>query len=360
MPASRNRRSTMRTTMSDVARIAEVSPSTVSLFLRDPDAVSEPRRARIRQAIEALRYVPNRMAGALATASTHVVGVIVPSLVNSFFAETVSALQSVLMTEGYQILIGHTTYDPQREEELVRTFLSWSPSAIVLTGLGHSRTTRQMLISSSIPVVEIWELGPQPIDMMVGFSHGDVGRMQTRHLIDRGCRNIAFIGAQLGQDARAAQRAQGYCDVLKSHSGMSPPEIAVAPAQTASAGAETFAELIRARPGLDGIVFSNDILALGAFMEAQRQGIAIPRQLRMIGFGGLDFTSAHVADLSTIVPPRREIGEEAARLLLARIENRPTDGRVILDPVAVFRNSTAPDCDARDPSAPGTAHTATG
>lgn len=340
MTEHRQRRSTQRTTMRDVARVAEVSPSTVSLFLREPDAVSEARRQRIQRAIDSLRYVPNRMAGSLAAASTRVVGVIVPSLVNSFFAETVSALQSALMANGYQILIGHTNYDAAREEELVRTFLSWSPSAIVLTGLGHSRVTRQMLESSSVPVVEMWEAGPQPIDLMVGFSHADVGRLQTRHLIERGCRSIAFIGAQLDKDGRAAQRAQGYRDVLNSHTTLAPPEIVIADAQSASAGAVAFGALLDRRPELDGVVFSNDILALGSFMEAQRRGIAIPERLRMIGFGGLDFTSETVADLSTIVPPRREIGEHVAEMLLARIEDRETQTRIILDPVPVYRRST--------------------
>ncbi len=341
MPHSRNRRSTMRTTMNDVARVAEVSASTVSLFLRDPDSVSARRRARIRDAIEALRYVPNRMAGALATASTRVVGVIVPSLVNSFFAETVSALESALMEKGYQILIGHTNYDLIREEELVRTFLSWSPSGIVLTGLGHSRSTRQMLEASSVPVVEMWEIGPQPIDLMVGFSHADVGRLQTRHLIDQGCQAIAFIGAQLDKDSRAAQRAQGYSDVLNSHSGVTAPEIVVADAQSASASARAFADIVIRRPDLDGLVFSNDILALGALMEAQRRSISVPEQIRMIGFGGLDFTSEQVADLSTIVPPRQEIGAHVAQMLLARIEDRPTAESIILNPVPCYRRSTA-------------------
>lgn len=340
MSEQRQRRSTQRTTMGDVARVAEVSPSTVSLFLRDPDAVSAARRRRIQRAIDTLRYVPNRMAGALAAASTQVVGVIVPSLVNSFFAETVSALQSALMARGYQILIGHTNYDAAREEELVRTFLSWSPSGIVLTGLAHSRGTRQMLEGSSLPVVEMWEAGPQPIDLMVGFSHGDVGRLQARHLIERGCRAIAFLGAQMDKDARAAQRAQGYRDVLNSHSGQALPEITVAEAQSAEAGAVAFGALLDRRPGLDGVVFSNDILALGAMMEARRRGIAVPAQMRMIGFGGLDFTSERVADLSTIVPPRREIGEHVAAMLFARIEKRETPTRVILDPVPVFRRST--------------------
>lgn len=341
MSPERSRRGTQRITMSDVARMADVSPSTVSLFLRNPDSVSQRKGARIQQAIEALQYVPNRMAGALAAASNRVVGVIVPSLVNSFFADTVSALQDDLMRAGYQTLIGYTNYDPAREAELVRTFLSWSPSGIVLTGLGHTRATRQMLEATNIPVVEMWEIGPYPIDMMVGFSHADVGRLQARHLIERGCRKIVFIGARLDQDSRAAQRAGGYVDVLKSCPGVAAPDIRDAGAQSASAGAAAFAALVAQGADTDGIVFSNDILALGALMEARRHDIAIPAQMRMIGFGGLDFTSDQVAGLSTIVPPRREIGEAVARMVLARVEGQNTDRSVVLEPVPVYRNSTA-------------------
>ncbi len=349
MTTERSRRSTRRTTMTEVARVAEVSPSTVSLFLRSPDSVSARKRGRIQHAIDSLRYVPNRMAGSLAAASTNVIGVIVPSLVNSFFADTVSALQDHLMAEGYQILIGHTDYDLSREEELVRTFLSWSPSGIVLTGLGHSRGTRQMLEASDIPVVEMWETGPHPIDMMVGFSHADVGRSQARHLVDRGCRNIAFIGARLGQDARAAQRGQGYRDVLQAHSGLAAPDIVDAPAQTSSAGAVAFGELAARRPDLDGVVFSNDILALGALMEARRQNLPVPEQIKMIGFGGVDFTSDLVTGLSTIAPPRRLIGERAAELIIASIRGQEFE-RYVTVASETFHRQTSASTDAANPS----------
>lgn len=347
----RVRRGTQRATMTEVARAAGVSASTVSLYLREPEAVSPKLRQRVQQAIDSLRYVPNRMAGALAAAHSRVVGVVVPSLVNSFFADTVTALQERLMPEGYQLLLGHTDYDLATEEELVRTFLSWSPAGMVLTGLGHSRATRRMLEDSDVPVVEMWELGPHPIDMLVGFSHAEVGRMQTRHLIEAGARNIAFIGARLDLDDRAAQRAGGYRDVLDAHSGMAAPEVIEAERQASSAGAAAFAGLIARRPDLDGVVFSNDILALGARMEAARQGIAVPDQVRMIGFGGLDFTDGTVAGLSTVAPPRREIGRQVAELLLGRIVGEATEDRVELPVLLTPRASSGSAAPATESAA---------
>lgn len=322
MSEPRRRRGTNRTTMTDVARMAGVAPSTVSLYLRAPEAVSPKLGVRVKKAIDSLNYVPNLMAGALAATRTRVVGVVVPSIVNSFFADTVTALQTRLWAANYQMLIGHTHYDPATEEQLVRTFLSWSPGAMVLTGLHHNRATRRMLEATDIPVVEMWELGPQPIDRLVGFAHGDVGRMQARHLIEKGRREIAFIGARLERDQRAAQRSEGYAEALRSHSETAPPEVIDIghEASTAAAGA-AFAALLERRPSVDGVVFSNDLLALGALFQAQRSGIAIPDRVALIGFGDLDFGHDSVPTLSTVAPPRTEIGERVADQILARLDD---------------------------------------
>jgi LacI family transcriptional regulator, gluconate utilization system Gnt-I transcriptional repressor len=321
---TRRRGGPARVTMTDVARLAVVSPSTVSLFLRDPAHVSPKLRPRIQEAIDSLGYVPNLMAGALAGARPRVVGVVVPSLVNSFFADTVTAMQTRMLAEDVQLLIGHSNYDDATEERLVRTFLAWSPAAMVLTGLHHGRATHRMLAGTEQPVVEIWELGPNPIDMLVGFSHADVGRAQTRHLIAEGCRDIAFVGARLGRDRRAAQRSRGYEDTLASHSGLAPPMVIDAgPQGSTEAAACAFVELLSRRPRLDGIVFSNDLLALGALFEAGRRGVAIPEQVAVIGFGDLDFGKSSLPRLSTVRPPGREIGARTAELVLGRAAGRP-------------------------------------
>jgi LacI family transcriptional regulator, gluconate utilization system Gnt-I transcriptional repressor len=320
---TRRRRGPARVTMIDVARLAGVSPSTVSLYIRDAPAVSGKLGSRIEAAIDSLGYVPNLMAGALAGARPRVVGVVVPSLVNSFFADTVTALQNRMAPEGVQLLIGHSDYDDDAEERLVRTFLAWSPAAMVLTGLHHGRAARRMLAASDVPVVEIWELGPNPIDAAVGFSHSEVGRTQTRHLIAGGARDIAFIGARLNRDRRAAQRARGYEDTLASHSGLAPPLVVDAgPQGSTEAAAGAFAALLRDRPSVDGIVFSNDLLALGALFEARRRGIAIPEDIAVIGFGDLDFGRESEPRLSTVRPPGAEIGTCTAELVLARAAGR--------------------------------------
>jgi LacI family gluconate utilization system Gnt-I transcriptional repressor len=192
----RRRRKMQRVTMTEVARAAQVSPSTVSLFLRKPDLVSPAIGEAIARVVDELGYVPNLLAGGLAAAGSRVVSIIVPSVRNAFFADTVAALQDELGLRGMQLMLGHTEYSAAREEALVRTALSWSPAAIVLVGLEHSRATKRLLLATDVPVFEIWECGQSPADTAVGFHHREVGLAAAHHLLERGRRRLAFLGAR--------------------------------------------------------------------------------------------------------------------------------------------------------------------
>lgn len=327
----RRRRKMQRVTMSDVAKLADVSPSTVSLYLRKPQAVSPAAGREIARAIQALGYVPNLVAGGLAAASSRVVSIIVPSIRNAFFAETVSTLQGELVAEGLQVLLGHSEYGLDQEEALVRTALSWAPAAIVLTGLSHSPATRRMLAASDVPVVEMWELGEEPIDMAVGFSHPQVGATAARHLLAKGRHKLAFLGARMQEDRRAAQRADGF-EAACSSGGATCRIINHPAAASVEAGAVLLGRALDEAPGVDGIACSNDLVALGVIFECQRRGIAVPDNLSVVGFGDLDFSASCIPSLTTIRPSGDLIGQEVARLILARMEAAsPAEGERIVD-----------------------------
>jgi LacI family transcriptional regulator, gluconate utilization system Gnt-I transcriptional repressor len=338
--APRKRRKMQRVTMMDVAKLAKVSPSTVSLYLRKPAAVSPAAGQEIARAISTLGYVPNLVAGGLAAASSKVVSIIVPSIRNAFFAETVSTLQSELSAEGLQVILGHSEYGEDQEEALVRTALSWAPAAVVLTGLSHNAGTRKLLQASGVPVVEMWETGGKPIDMAVGFSHPQVGASAARHLLSKGRRTLAFLGARMQEDHRAAKRASGFAEEAKrvtceiiNHPG----------AATVEAGSLLLNRALRQIPDLDGIACSNDLVALGALFECQRQGIAIPERVSLVGFGDLDFSASCIPSLTTIRPSGDLIGREVARLILASIHGeRPEGTSRIVDTghVLIERRST--------------------
>ncbi len=318
--SGRHRRTMQRVTMSEVAALAGVSQSTVSLFLRRPNSVSDKAGREIARAVEALGYVPNMVAGGLAAASSRVVSIVIPSIRNAFFAETISVMQGVLGDRGYQLLVGHSEYSEAQEEALVRTALSWAPVAIVLTGLAHTHATRDLLKKSGVPVVEMWELGDHQIDMAVGFSHEDVGATAARHLLRKDRVRLAFLGARLQEDKRAARRAAGFIDLAKQSGAVATLLDNPAPATT-EAGALLLSRALRQMPDLQAVACSNDLIALGVLFECQRRDIAVPRDLAVIGFGDLGFSANCVPPLTTIRPAGDIIGKEVARLVLARIDN---------------------------------------
>lgn len=313
---NRPRRSTNRATMQDVAKLAQVSASTVSLYLRDPSGVSEKRAKQIKHAIDELNYIPNLLAGGLATTQTKVICVIVPSLMNAFFAQTVSAMQRYLSTKGYHLLLGDANYDKVLEQELVRTFLAWSPTGLILTGAEHTDVCQRLLESTDVKVVQTWELSDNPQFYQVGFSHLDVGRVVANHLINLGCQSPVFIGAHLAKDSRAVDRGQGFIETWQNNKGIDVKVIDMPGQATPSTGVLAFNQILANHPETDAIFCSNDIIAMGVMMEANRQNIKIPEQIKIISFGDLPFAEVLSPALTTVRPPSDMIGKYAIDAIL--------------------------------------------
>ena len=254
------RRATGRPQMSDVAKLAAVSTSTVSRALRSPESVSKALRTRIDAAIARLGYVPNVMAGGLAASRTRVIGVIVPSLSNSFFAATIEAMDATFAPHGYQIMLGNSGYSLTREAALLDSFLSWSPSAIVLTGRHHARSTLMRLATCDVPLVEMWEVGDHTFDTAIGFSHRAVGQLAAHHLFARNKQRIAFVGAALALDHRAKERGAGFLDAVRAAGRHQALSHSVTERASVEIGGGALAALLNAHPDVDGVFFSNDAL----------------------------------------------------------------------------------------------------
>lgn len=342
----RTRRATHRLTMSDVASAAKVSPSTVSLYLRKPEAVSQELAERVQKVIDDLGYVPNLMAGSLASARSRIIGVIIPSIVNSFYAETYNTLQNVFHASQYQTFLGVSDFQQEREEDIIRAFLASLPAAMVVTGLTHTDRARTMLKAAGIPVVEMWDIPTEDlhaVDMSVGFSHFEVGRRQASYLYDQGSKKVAYIGAAIHQDLRVRSRSDGYEEEVQRR-GLHEPIAFTAP-DTASTpvGIWLIDEVLSVHPDIDGVVCSNDALALGVLFEAQRRGLKVPEDLSVIGFGDLTFSNSCQPPLTTIRPPQRQIGRIAAAQIIARLDEKEIPAtHTELDCELVVRGSTKP------------------
>jgi LacI family gluconate utilization system Gnt-I transcriptional repressor len=316
----RQRRGSDQPTLHQVAEAAGVSPITVSRTLNAPERVNAETRQRILEAVERLGYVPNLIAGSLASARSRFIAVIVPSLSNAVFIEVIKGLQATFERQGYQILLGNTDYDIEREHQLVRTFLGWSCSALVTAGLHHSEACRTLLAGWDKPVMEVMELG-EGIDLNVGLDHREAGRCMARHLLKRDYRSMVYVGACMERDYRAGMRFSGHRDVLEK-AGLDAPAVDLDRPGSLEGGAEALDRILVDHPDARAIHFANDDLATGALLHAQRIGLKIPGDMAIAGFNGLPLGQHVTPRLTTILSPRETMGRLAAEALLARLEGR--------------------------------------
>ena len=309
-------RATGNITLADVAKIAGVSAITVSRAVNRPEMVTPATLTQVQQAIARTGYVPNLLAGALASNRTRLVAAIVPSITNTVFVDTIQALTDRLWEAGYQVLLGLSGYPAVREEDLLSAVLSRRPDAICLTGIDHSLAVRQRLFAAKVPVVETWDFTPTPIDMLVGFSHEEVGRAVARRLVDKGHRVVGMIWAD---DARALERRRGFQSELAS-SQITDVNVATLPApSTFAMGRRGLASLLEAGARPTAVFCSSDLLAHGALEEARCRGLRVPDDLALVGFGDLDFGLHTAPALSTVRVDRAAIGRRAAELILGRL-----------------------------------------
>lgn len=309
-------RATGRTTLADVARLAEVSPITVSRALRGERAVDPDLVARVKAAAERLGYVPDPAARALASRHSTHVALLIPMLSNALFVDLLEGAQRTLRQAGYQTLIGVTHYDRSEEEQLLREQLQHRPAGLLVTGLDQNEATRSLIAGSGLPCVHLMETSAAPGVHSVGFSQADAAAAMTRHLLDSGRRRIAFAAAQL--DARTLQRLAGWRRALQA-AGLHTPTLEwLNPAPSSLAlGATLFEQIAAQRPAVDAIFFCNDDLAQGALLAALRLGVQVPQQLAVAGFNDLTGSDQMLPPLTTVRTPRAEIGTAAATMLLA-------------------------------------------
>lgn len=315
------RRSSGRVTLADVATLAGVSPITVSRALKRPDMVTDKLRQKIDKAVKTLGYIPNQAARSLVSSETKIISVLFPSLSNSVFSSLLDGIYNTLTPAGYKMLLTNTHYSSVQEEELIETMLEQNPDGMILTGIDQSDSARQRLMNIGIPVVQVMELGDNPIDINVGISQFDAGYAMTEHLIQKGHRHIGFIGARM--DNRTQRRLQGYRQALIDHSLPSEDYISTSFAHTSfQAGAELMVKLVSEHNQIDALFCSNDDLAAGAIFECQRRGIKVPQQLAIAGFNDLEIASAISPRLTSVAIPRFEMGQKAAQCLLDRLQDK--------------------------------------
>lgn len=320
--------------LSDVAAAAGVAPMTVSRVINTPEQVAPDTAERVRAAIEHLGYVPNLLAGGLSSRRSRIIAAIVPTIASPMFSASVQAFTDTLDAAGYHVVLGLSGYGESGEEALLAAILGRRPDGLLLTGLTHSAATRRRLAMAGVPVVEIWDLGGCPTDMIVGFDHRAVGAAVAAFFLGRGYRRFASIGAD---DIRAVARRDGFRGGLPS-GAMVFDRVMAAPASI-QGGRDAVAALpLTAEP--TALFCTSDSPAAGAVIEAGVRGIAIPGQLAVCGFGDFELARALHPAITTVSVDGAEIGRVAAQSLLHRLAGRVTPRSVAVPFRIVERGTT--------------------
>jgi LacI family gluconate utilization system Gnt-I transcriptional repressor len=325
-PTRRARRGSGAVTLHDVARLAGVAPITASRALSKPSQVSADVLRKVTEAVSRTGYVRNVLAGGLASARSRLVAAVVPTISGPVFQQTVQALTDALAQEGYQLMLGQSGYVDSREDALLDAIVGRRPDGIVLTGIMHSAEGRKRLMAAGIPVVETWDLTPTPLDMLVGFSHAEVGHAVARFLCAKGRRSLAVVA---GDDERSIRRLAAFRETARDAGLGEVPVIHVPAPTTLKSGRVALGELLSRSPDVDAVFCSSDLLALGVMTEAQARAIAVPGRLAVVGFGDLEFSADLHPALTTVRIDGTAIGRQAAQFIVDRAEGLEIAQRVV-------------------------------
>ncbi|SNX68355.1 LacI family transcriptional regulator [Cereibacter ovatus] len=324
-PALQRRTLTLR----DVSDASGVSEMTVSRVLRNRGDVSGPTRERVLAAARALGYVPNRIAGALASQRVNLVAVIIPSLSNMVFPEVLTGVSEVLEDTGLQPVVGVTNYSPEREEKVLYEMLSWRPSGIIIAGLERSPAARAMLENAGIPIVEIMDVDGTPVDSAVGISHRRAGRKMAEAIVQAGYRRIGFLGTMMPHDHRARKRLEGFEAALAAQGLQVEDREFYSGGSALLKGREMTEAIMTRSPDLDFLYHSNDMIGAGGLLWCLNHGIDVPGKVGLAGFNGVELVQGLPCRLATMDACRLEIGRRAAEIVAGKRPDGATSGVVI-------------------------------
>jgi LacI family transcriptional regulator len=330
--------------MKDIARELGVSVVTVSKALRNHDDISEETRAKVLQRMRDLNYRPNLAARALVTGRSFIVGFVVPGLLHSFFGEVAKGLTNVFRKKGYGLVISTSEEEPELEQQEIEQLLARQVDALIVASTQASLESFRRIEEHSVPYVLIDRRLAGLTANFVGVDDQSVGMMATEHLIQCGCKRIAFMyGTSLSP---ALGRLEGYQRALNKHGIEIRPEYVRAHDDTGDAtDAAAYAsmkDLLTLPEPPDGVFGFNDQYAVNAMKATLDAGLRIPEDVAFIGSGNIQHADFLRVPLTTIDQNSISIGERAAKIALAMIESKtPIAAKtVLLEPRLVVRQSS--------------------
>lgn len=311
--------------LAEVAKAAGVSKMTASRVIRNEGGFSEKTRAKVIAEVDRLGYLPNRLATVFAGdgASTFV-GVSIPELGNEVFSQVLEGIDRKLGSFGHQAVLGLTEHALEQEEKWIETVLSWQPAGLIVTGRSHSPKAIQMLKSAAIPVVELWDLNSNPLDMCVGLNHFDSGYDMGRYLTGLGYSNIGYVGTHHDTANAASDRLSGFSKAVDDAQGTLSKKLLLKDTPGFYTGYYGAEQLLAAHDNIEVIYFQNDNMAVGGYQYCKKLGMDVPNDIGIAGWGDLPIASIQDYRLTSVAVPHLRVGSLAAEMVLSQVNGLPT------------------------------------
>lgn len=325
-----------------VAKAAKVSPSTVSRYFNHPDLLKHATKRRIERAVRAQGYIRNRAAQTIHGIRSGTVGVLVPTIDHTIFAEAVQAFSDAVAEEGFTILLASHGYDLQREYAILRKFLEHRVDGIALTGLDHDEAVFQLIDSQAIPTVMMWNYASGSRYPSVGADNALAGEIIASHVLAQGHRDVACLFAPSEGNDRAKARSDAILGTLAKAGVHVRDNWMRTSVYSIAASKRDAMTLLTQTTRPTALICGNDILATGALYAAAALGLQVPEDISVTGIGDFKGSSEIEPALTTVRLPARRIGREAGLTLAAAIKAPEDDVQGIpCAPELVVRRSCA-------------------
>ena len=295
----------------EVAKLANVSPSTVSRVINGTANVDEEKKRRVLKAIDESGFTPNEVARSLFKKSSKTIGVIVPSITNPFFTEMSSAIEKTANEYGYRMTICNTSGNVEKEKNAISMLTAMNVDGIVITT--SNQELKKILENCETPIVAIDRVISK--NTAGGYIHCDNyegGRIAAQHLIQNGCKSIVCVRG-LESISSARERYQGYLDVC-TEQGIR--EQSIRCDYSFTEGLTMTEKLLEEFPDVDGIIACNDMVAISIYKVLCRRGIRVPEDIMMAAVGDSRAGRVAYVPLTSVHLHYRTAGDKAARLLL--------------------------------------------
>ncbi len=331
-----------RATIIDIARIAGVSKSTVSLVLKNSALVKAETRAKVEAAMGEVGYVYNRAAANLRTSKSNFVGMVISDLNNAFFSELATGIEDAFYKAGYVPILANTNEDPVREARVLQSMREQGVAGVIISPTGTNSAALEDFRRSHIPLVTIARRIQSPHLTYIGQDNVNGVEKACAYLIKLGHRRIGFLSGPT-QTETGLERRQGYIQALAAAGIAFDPKLIIKSPPTRRGGAEAAEELLRLDKQVTAAVCFNDIIAFGAMTTLAAHKLEVGRDFSVIGFDNIGESEFYKPPLTTINAHTRALGEQGGQILLELIEDPRGPARTLIGPVElVLRQSCGP------------------